>query len=387
MLKPSMIPTAIPVLRGNEKKYLNSCIDEGFVSSVGPFVSKFEKMLADETHAQYALAVSSGTCALHLSLITLGIKPGDLVIIPSFTFIATANAVSHCGANPWVIDISLDDWNIDAELLENTLKSETCFKAGSLFHNRTHQKIAAIMPVYCLGLPCDMDRLKVISREFNIPLVIDAAAGIGSKYKSQELGFHGGDLTTISFNGNKNITSGGGGAILSNDELIINKARHLSATARLGLDYDHDQVGYNYRMTNIEAAVGCAQLEQLKTFLKRKKEVREFYNESFYNIPNVSLLPENEYSESSYWLSGIFLKNNNIRAIIRKLIANNIEARLFWKPIHLQDPYVNCLKTEVRVSEYIWDKILILPCSSSIKDEELLFVRDVVLQSLKEDQC
>lgn len=377
------IPLTIPSLSGNERKYLNQCIEEGFVSSVGPFVNQFENLLVEKTGAKHAIAVSSGTGALHISLIALGVKYNDLVIIPTFTFIATANAVSHCGAVPWLVDISLDDWGMDLNLLDDVLSQKTYEKDGALFHLEKHQKISAIIPVYPLGSPCDMEKWESISKKYNIPLVVDAAAGIGSTYNTKLLGSHGGDLITLSFNGNKNITSGGGGAVLTNNEFLAKKIRHLSTTARIGSDYDHDEVGYNYRMTNIEAAVGCAQLEQLDKFIERKKYVHEFYLSKFKNIPEISFFPITNNRTSSYWLSGIILQNNQIQELITCLKAENIEARFFWKPIHRQKPYLQCLKTTTENADYIWDKILILPCSSSIADFELERVCQCVLRFFK----
>ena len=266
-----MIPIAIPSLAGNEKKYLTQCIADGFVSSVGPFVNQFEEMLKKETESSYALAVSSGTCALHLALITVQVMPGDIVIIPSFTFIATANAVRHCGAIPWIVDVSEKDWNLDGQLLEHILETETFYKDGNLFHKETQRRIAAILPVYTLGLPADMEHIDRLAKKYNLPVVIDAAAAIGATYNHSKIGSQNSNLMIFSFNGNKTVTSGGGGAIISNNQNLMQKARHLCTTARIGSDYDHDAVGYNYRMTNIEAAVGCAQLEQLETFLQKKK--------------------------------------------------------------------------------------------------------------------
>ena len=378
------IPLAIPSLLGNEKKYLNECIDTGFVSSVGPFVDKFESMLVKKTGSKYVVSVSSGTCALHLSLVATGVNYGDLVLIPDFTFIATANAVSHCGASPWLIDVSLKDWGMDVDILDEVLSKKTYLKEGTLYHLETHQRIAAIIAVYALGLPCYMQRLELIAEKFNLPLIVDAAAGIGSVYHSKPLGLHGGNLITLSFNGNKNITSGGGGAILTNDEVVARKIRHLSTTARIGPDYDHDEIGYNYRMTNIEAAIGCAQLEQLDQFMARKKYSQEFYKNNFKDISEIFYFPVVDERVSSYWLAGIVLRNTNIHSLITWLRADGIEAKLFWKPIHLQKPYQKCLKTETKNSDFIWDKILILPCSSTITDAELLRVSQRVLKFFKD---
>lgn len=365
------IPLAIPELLGNEKKYLNECIDTGFVSSVGPFVDKFEKMLCEETGAAHAVAVASGTCALNTALVVAGVKPGDLVIIPAFTFIATANAVSHCGANPWIIDISNKDWGLDPDLLGEIFRTQTYRKTEGLFHKTSHQKISAVVPVYSLGLPCEMNALRLICNEFQLPLVVDAAAGIGATYHSQPLGLHGGDFTILSFNGNKNITTGGGGAVLSNDANLAKKVRHISTTARIGPDYDHDEVGYNYRMTNLEAAVGCAQLERLTKITERKKSIQEFYQNAFCEISEIQFFPELEDRSGSYWLSGIILNNGKLEPLMQHLRSLDVESKWFWKPIHHQKPYKNCIRTNTKNSDYLWDKILVLPSSTAITDSEL----------------
>lgn len=379
-----MIPLAIPVLTGNERKYLNQCIDDGFVSSVGPFVTRFEKMLAETTGAKQAVAVSSGTCALHLALIATAVKPNELVIIPSYTFIATANAVSHCGAIPWLIDIDPADWGMDMRVLEEELSRNTLKKDGQLYHKTTNQRVAAIMPVYTMGMPVNLEELERIATAYNIPVVLDAAAAIGSLYKGMTLGKQSPYLTAVSFNGNKNITTGGGGAVLGNDLSLTMQVKHISSTARVESDYDHDQVGFNYRMTNIEAAIGCAQLEQIERFQNKKRYIREFYNAHLATLPDTRPFPEMPDRISSYWLSGIYLENADIRTIIDKLRARGVEARMFWKPIHMQRPYMNCPKSTMKISEEIWDKVLVLPCSVSITDDDLEQVRQIVTDILKE---
>ncbi len=353
------------------------------MSSVGPFVTQFEEALKKETGASYALAISSGTCALHLALVTVQVRPGDIVIIPSFTFIATANAVRHCGAIPWIVDVSEKDWNLDATLLEKILESDTFYKEGTLFHKATQRRVGAIVPVYALGLPADMENIDRLAKKYNLPVVVDAAAAIGATYGNAKIGSTNSDLIVFSFNGNKTITCGGGGAIVGHRQDLMERARHLSTTARVGPDYDHDVVGYNYRMTNIEAAVGCAQLEQLETFIQRKKYIREFYNQHFKTIKNVTLFPQSQRYESSCWLSGIFLPEGRVKEVISFLRENSIESRLFWKPIHQQAPYKDYPQTKQDVSERIWDKILILPSSSSITDNELMYVKDTLMKYME----
>ncbi|MCR5214366.1 MAG: aminotransferase class I/II-fold pyridoxal phosphate-dependent enzyme [Eubacterium sp.] len=389
-----MIPLAIPNLSGNERKYLNDCIDSTFVSSVGEYVNRIEEMSAELTGTSYGVATSAGTTALHTALLAVGVKPGDIVIAPSFTFIATANAISHAGAKPWFIDINPESWTIDIDQLEDELSRKTVIKEmpcddgkliKKLVYKETNQCISAIMPVYTLGNIPDMDRLKTIAFKYSIPIVADAAAAIGSTYKGKKVGELS-DLTALSFNGNKTVTAGGGGMIVGNDENLLKLCKHLSTTARVSAEYDFDMVGYNYRMTNLQAAVGVAQLEQLDAFVKRKREVREYYNQAFKDIDKVKLFVEPDYCKSSCWFSGIVLEKGNLD-MVRKLCSylkdNGIEARSFWKPVHLQIPYLEALKADdLSVTEGLWDRIITLPCSTNISDGELEYVEKYVRKGL-----
>lgn len=378
-----MIPLAVPNLTGNERKYLNNCIDTTFVSSVGEYVNCIEKMMAEICGAQYAVSTSSGTTGLHLALIGCGVSRDDIVIIPSFTFIATANAVSHCGATPWLMDISSDSWTINVEQIENELKHKTEWKDDVLYHRETHQRIAAIMPVYTLGNIPDMERLRQIANQYKLPIIADAAAAVGSTYKNGKIG-NLADLTVFSFNGNKTVTSGGGGMIVGNNQELMSRLKHLSTTARVSAEYDHDMVGYNYRMTNIQAAVGCAQLERVDEFVKRKREVRQAYAEAFGGLKEIFVFPEAENVQSSCWFSGIVYKEGGIedvRKMCQHLKEHDIEARSFWKPIHLQKPYLKALKADkLDVSDGVWNRIVTLPCSTGITDKELMCVIDAVKQ-------
>ena len=381
-----MINLAIPNLSGNEKKYLDECIDSTFVSSVGPFVNKFEELVALKTGAKYSAATSAGTTALHLSLLTIGVKRDELVIIPAFTFIATANAVSHCGAKPWCMDINKDTWTLDPKVLEVELKNNTEIVNGNVVHKKSGKRVAAIMPVYTLGNVADMDKINKIAKEYGLPVVADAAAAIGSEYKNKNIG-NLADITCFSFNGNKTITCGGGGMAVSDNKDFIDKIRHLSTTARVSKEYDHDMVGYNFRMTNLQAAVGCAQIERLESFINIKREIRKFYNNAFCNVNTVEIFKEPDYGKSSCWFSGIILKNGSHKDVLNicnELSKNNIEARSFWKPIYMQKPYNECFKSNMDITDNIWNKIITLPCSTNISNKELSYVCKKVKDILKE---
>ncbi len=380
-----MIPLAVPNLTGNERKYLNKCIDTTFVSSVGEFVNLIEEMAADKSGARYAVATSSGTTGLHLALTGCGVKHDELVIMPSFTFIATANAIAHCGGIPWLMDIEPDSWTLDVSQLSDELQTKTIWRDGTLIHRESGKRVAAIMPVYTLGNIPNMDEIRRLAKQYHLPVVADAAAALGAVYKGKEIGDLA-DVTVFSFNGNKTVTAGGGGMIVGNNEQLMKRLKHLSTTARVTAEYDHDMVGYNYRMTNIQAAVGCAQLERLDEFVDRKKEIRRFYNKKFEKLKGISPFPTPINQESACWFSGVILNNGNLektRAICQYLRQQNIEARSFWKPVHLQIPYKHAFKAEsLSVSDVIWNKILTLPCSTNITDEELDYVQKSLIQAI-----
>ena len=383
--KEIMIPLAIPDLSGNERKYLNECIDSTFVSSVGPFVDKLENMVAEIAGCKYGVATSSGTTALHTALMSYGVGRDDLVIIPSFTFIATANAVSHCGAIPWLMDIETDSWTLNSEQLRSELNDKTEIRDEEVIHKPSGRRVAAIMPTYTLGNIPDMDSIMEIAKEYNLSVIADAAAAIGAEYKGRKVGGPA-DCTVFSFNGNKTVTSGGGGAIVTDNNEIGKKAKHISTTARISPEYDFDMVGYNYRMTNIQAAVGCAQLEKVEEFVDKKRHIRDSYNRLLNGIDGIEFFPEPEDIRSSCWFSGIVIKDGNLerlREICKALREKGIESRTFWKPVHLQEPYKHAICADtLEITKGIWDKILTLPCSTGITDDEIETVADALRELL-----
>lgn len=383
-----MIPLAVPNLTGREKEYLDNCIDTTYVSSVGEYVTRLEKVVADATGSRFAVATSSGTTGLHAMLTAVGVKAGELVIVPTFTFIASANAVAHCGAIPWLMDIKPSDWCLDAELVCIELKENCVIRDGEVFHKVSGRRVAAVMPVYTLGNIPDMQKFQEITERYGIPLVVDAACAIGATYQGESFGKLA-DASVLSFNGNKTITCGGGGMVVGNDEKLMGRIRHLTTTARVGIEYDFDMVGFNYRMTNIQAAVGCAQMERLEEFVNRKREIRRFYALVFDDLKNagISLFPESQ--GSSCWFSGIVLQKSRSLEDIRRLSAvlkeQGIESRTFWKPVHQQEPYREAPCSLSGVAEGVWDRIITLPCSSGITDGELEYVRESVRDIIKRE--
>ncbi len=378
----AMIPLAVPDLSGNESRYLQECIDTSFVSSVGPFVDRFEQMVAKSTGSTGAVATSSGTTALHLALVTVGVVPGDLVILPSLTFIASANAISHAGASPWLFDVNSESWTLDPGQLETQLALETEFIDGQLTHKSSNRRISAIMPVYTLGLSADMDRIYNIAKTYRIPIVADAAAAIGAKYRDRPIGGLNASMSVLSFNGNKTATSGSGGAIISNDESLLAHAKHLSTTARCGADYSHDQIGYNYRMSNIEAAIGCAQLERIDSLVSAKQKIDKTYREAFCTLRDIEFFPSPDWARSSNWFSGFVLgpTYSDASNFCQRLNDLNIGARPFWKPVHLQSPYVTSVIENMEVTDNLWRHIVTLPCSTGLTKEE----QEIVINAVHE---
>lgn len=375
--KRRMIPLAVPNLTGREKEYLNNCIDTTYVSSVGEYVTRLEEMTAVAAGTRYAVATSSGTTGLHAMLTAAGVKAGELVVVPTFTFIASANAVAHCGAVPWLMDISATDWCMDADQVRLEMEKNCSVQDGKVIHNETGRRVAAIMPVYTLGNIPNMEAFRSIADQYHLSLVVDAACAVGAEYKKEPIGELA-DVSVISFNGNKTITCGGGGMVVGNNEELMGRIRHLTTTARVWPDYNFDMIGFNYRMTNIQAAVGCAQMERLEEFLKRKKAVRDFYALAFQNLEDIgiSLFPTSV--GSSCWFSGIVLPVGktleDVRWVSDALKEKEIESRTFWKPVHLQKPYEDAPCASVSVAEGLWDRIVTLPCSTGITDEELEYV-------------
>lgn len=375
----------MPNLTGNEKKYLDNCIDTTYVSSVGEYVTRFEEMVAQATGSAEAVATSSGTTGLHAALTAAGVKYGELVIIPSFTFIATANAVRQCGADTWLMDVDAADWCISPEFVEYEIKKGCEEKADGLFHKKTGKRIAALMPVYTLGNIPDMRAFRSLADKYRIPLIVDAACAIGATYEGQPFGELA-DLSVLSFNGNKTVTCGGGGAVVGNNEEMLKHVRHLTTTARVWPDYDFDEAGFNYRMTNIQAAVGCAQMERLETFIKVKKQVRVYYTKrlSILKDDNIGFFPSTD--GSSCWFSGIVMPKGTgqgrTREICGALKKEDIEARTFWKPVHFQIPYQMSPKSGQSVSESLWERIITLPCSTNISERELAIVTEQLLRAI-----
>ena len=382
------IEISTPSLRGNELKYLSECISTNFVSTIGPFINRFEEAAAIKIgiDKNKTVATSSGTSALQLGLISLGVRPNDLVIIPSYTFIATANAISYIGAEPWIIDIESKYLTLDPLDLIKELEKYTYIKANQRFHKSTNQRIACVVPVFVFGHSPDLNSISKICEQYSIPLFIDSACGIGSKYNNKQLGELG-LPGIISFNGNKTITSGSGGIFFSHNDSEIKLVRHLASTAKISSKYDHDMVGFNYKMSNINAALGLAQLEQLDNILKEKKEIHNLYQKEFSSSNFFNIINSPEWSESSYWLNFLLIKNDYIDKssdLIKFLNENYIRTNYFWKPIHFQDPYLSLMSSEsAKKNIHIQQKVIPLPSTATLKYSDQIKVINLINQYFK----
>jgi perosamine synthetase len=377
-----LIPLCIPNLAGNEARYLQECVETNFVSSVGPFVERFEEMVAEASGAASAVATSSGTTGLHAALTAVGVGRDDLVVLPSLTFIASANAIAHCGADPWLMDVEAASWTLDPAALGEALARQTERRGDALIHRPTGRRVAALMPVHTLGLPADMDPLMELAASHDLPVVADAAAALGARDRHRPIGKLGAQLSVLSFNGNKTVTAGGGGAVIGEDEELTALVRHLTTTARVGSAYDHDRVGFNYRMTNLQAAVGCAQLERLDDLVAAKRRIAAEYDSAFADLPGLLRFPAPDRAESACWFSGALLEGRSAAELVPALRAAGVDARSFWKPIHLQAPFAACPHEPTPVTDRLWPAVLTLPCSTSLSatDQERVIasVRDVL---------
>jgi perosamine synthetase len=359
-----------PLFSGNESKYVQECIDSTFVSSVGKFVDRFEKEVADYTGAKFAVAVVNGTAALHIALLLAGVESGDEVLVPTLSFVATANVVRYCGAKPHFVDSEQQTLGIDPEALQNYLQDNTEQRNGICLNRKTGNTVRALVPVHIFGNPCDLEGLLAVAKEFNLVLIEDAAESLGSTYHGRHSGTFG-LLGTLSFNGNKTITTGGGGAILTDDPVLAKRAKHLTTTAKIPhrWDYIHDEVGYNYRMPNLNAALGCAQLEQLPDFLASKRRLFESYQEAFRDIAGVSLFTEPEGSQSNYWLQALLLDDsvaNQRDSILEATNSAGLMTRPVWTLLHKLTPFQDCPHAPLPVAEALECRIINLPSSSGL---------------------
>ena len=358
------IPLHEPYFIGNEKKYLNECIDSTFVSSVGKFVGEFEEKIAKYTGAKYAVATSNGTSALHISLMLANVESGDEVITQPLTFVATCNAINYCGAKPIFIDVDKDTMGMSPVALEAFLKENAIIKDQQCVNKSTGNIIKACVPMHTFGHPCRIDEIQRICKEWHIILVEDSAESLGSFYNNQHTGTFG-ELGVISFNGNKIITSGGGGCILTNNEELAKKAKHITTTAKEPhkWEYTHDLVGYNYRMPNLNAALIVAQLEQLEGFLRNKRFLAKSY-EDFFNDGNIQFVSEPENSKSNYWLNSIILKDKIQRNLfLDETNSQSVMTRPIWTLMNKLPMFKEAQCGDLTNAEWLEERVVNIPSS------------------------
>ncbi|MBN8664323.1 MAG: LegC family aminotransferase [Chitinophagales bacterium] len=354
-----------PQFKGNEKKYLIDAIDSTFVSSVGKYVDRFEQSIKDYTGAKYAVATVNGTSALHIALMLAGVNEGDLVITQPLSFVATCNAISYTKASPLFIDVETKSLGLSAEKLKYFFSNDTIIVDGVCIHKATGKRVAACVPMHTFGFPSDIDNIVDLCSQNLIPVIEDAAESIGSLYKGKHTGTFG-LIGTFSFNGNKTITSGGGGLITTNDEHIALKAKHLTTQAKKQHKwaFDHDEIGYNYRMPNINAALACAQLEQLDEYINNKRETAEKYKSFFKQFNTVDFIEEQSFCRSNYWLNAVRFKDNIMQ---QEFLAysndNGVMTRPSWNLLNTLAMFSNCIKGDLSQAESIFNTLVNLPSS------------------------
>ena len=363
------VPLHEPRFVGNEKAYVDRCIESTFVSSVGEFVTRFEQDIANYTGSKYAVATSNGTSALHLSLLLAGVQPDTEVLTQPLTFIATINAIRYCGAHPVFLDIDKDTLGLSPEKLEHFLRTQTHQKAdGTIINKNTQRKITACVPMHTFGHPCRIDEIVQVCNEFGLPVVEDAAESMGSYYKDRHTGTFA-LLGVLSFNGNKIITTGGGGMILTYDEALARKAKHLSTQAKVPhpWEYVHDAVGFNYRMPNLNAALGCAQLETLDRFLESKREIALQYRSFFKDFSQLRFVEEPLQARSNYWLNAIIFEKKEDRDKFLELSnQTGVQTRPAWRLINELEMYREAFSADLTNAQNIAPRLVNLPSSAIV---------------------
>ena len=371
-----MINLSIPFLRGNEEKYLKNCIKTNFISTVGKYVNDFETLFKKIFEFKYVTAVNSGTSALHLALKSVGVKKNTLVIMPSYTFAATANAAIYCNAEPWFFDID-QTLNLDLNLLEDTLNIKTYIKKNKLYHQKSNKQISALVFVLTMGQIPDLLKLKKISLKFKCPLIIDSAAAHFSSYKKNNISKYNLNCC-YSFNGNKSLTTGSGGIFATNNKLVSKRFKNFANICKNKNGYGYNDIGFNYKMSNLNAAVGLAQLENYSNIKNLKKKIYQHYDILFKNLTKFKKIETNSKNDFVKWVYA--LKTNDYKKTFYQLKKNKIFIKHFWKPLHLQKPYKKFLSEEQPVSQNIWKKIVTLPSSPDLRKSDMKKIFKILLK-------
>lgn len=375
------IPLSVPNLKGKELEYLVNAVKSGWVSTSGPFVEQFEKQIATYVGAVGAVSCQNGTAGIHLSLITYQVPSDSIILVPTLTFIAAVNPVKYINAEPLFLDCD-ESLTVDPAKLEEFCQNECVFIDNQLIHKESQKRVSTLIVVHVFGNMADMERIVPIAKRYNLLVIEDATEALGSYYTSgsYEGKYAGtiGDVGIFSFNGNKIITTGGGGMIVSNNEAILKRVKHLSTQAKSDeLFFTHDEVGYNYRMTNLQAALGLAQLEQLEEFIENKKSNYEIYKQALSEIEGLSILEFNKKIRSNYWFYSVYCQNTFKRSrdeLISFLTTKNVQSRPVWGLIHMQKPYVNARSYKIDKAYEYADRIINIPCSTNLSKSDVAYV-------------
>ncbi|AOY78163.1 LegC family aminotransferase [Clostridium formicaceticum] len=371
--KDGLIPLHQPTFRGKEWAYVKDCLDTGWVSSVGKYVGAFEKKLAEYTGVEHAIAVVNGTAAMHICLKLAGVEEGDEVLLPALTFVATANAVRYCGGIPHFVDSDWKSLGIDPKKLQDYLKDITLIRQGCCYNKQTMRPIKAVVAVHTFGHPVDLDPILAICEKYKLVLIEDAAEALGSYYKDKHTG-NWGKLSAFSFNGNKIITTGGGGAILTNDLILAKTAKHLTTTAKVPHPWAfvHDEVGYNYRLPNINAALGCGQIEVIDEFIQEKRTLAQKYRQVFKEVQGITFFTEAAYARSNYWLNLLLLDEEYVGLRDPLLLATHEEGiltRPSWSLMHKLAMFKECPRMDLSAAQDLEQRIINIPSSVGLGEK------------------
>ena len=369
------IPLCVPELRGNEWRYVKECLDTGWVSSVGPFVEQFEKSVASYVGAAHGVAMSTGTAGLHIALLVAGVKPGDEVLVSDLTFIAPANAIRYANAWPVLIDAEPIYWQMDVARAIDFLENQCKWTDGELINKGTGRRVSAIVPVHILGHPVDLDPLIEVANKYSLAIVEDATESLGSEYHGRKTG-NLGHIGCFSFNGNKIITTGGGGMIVTNDPAVAAKAKYLSTQAKDDpVEYVHKETGFNYRLSNVQAALGCAQMELLDEFITIKHHVAAEYAKAFADVPGVTTMPEASWARSIFWLNTVLIDEarygEDSRSLMKRLSRRGVQARPLWEPLHRSQALHGVQSVGGEVADDLNRRALSLPSSVGMTPEQV----------------
>lgn len=372
-MKPTQIPLCVPEIRGREWEFIKDCLDTNWVSSVGPYVDRFEIELARFVGSRWAVATCSGTAALHIALLAAGIQPEEEVLVPALSFVAPANAVRYVGAFPVFMDVDPEFWQLDPDKVAEFIEGSCRWVDGKLWDKHTRRVIGAILPVHILGHPVDMDPIIEVANKYELKVIEDATESLGARYRDRTVGTLG-DIACFSFNGNKIITTGGGGMVVGNRERHRERAHYLSTQAKDDpIEFLHKEIGFNYRLPNILAAMGIAQLESINDYITAKRGIADRYNRGLGNVPGVKLPSEAKWARSVFWMYTILIDESRFgcssRSLLERLAQKGIQTRPLWHPLNQMPPYEHCHSYRVEVTPEIYRKALSLPCSVGLTHE------------------